>query len=139
MRGGPGDDAESPAEHQDGPERPVVPLVVGREPLLHTGEGGSENLEGPVAERGEGLLPRLFDGRVDRAPSRAASRMAASRGLWAGPLFLAHPDAGIVAGFPGLCVLSEARVLAEIGDGWLRPSREIRQEGVISIPSMLTE
>ncbi|WP_307665777.1 IS110 family transposase [Streptomyces sp. V1I1] len=30
--------------------------------------------------------------------------------------FLAHPDAGIITSFPGLSVLSGARVLAEIGD-----------------------
>ncbi|MFI5775356.1 IS110 family transposase [Streptomyces sp. NPDC051658] len=30
--------------------------------------------------------------------------------------FLAHPDAGVITSFPGLSVLSGARVLAEIGD-----------------------
>nr|WP_329896014.1 transposase [Streptomyces sp. SP17KL33] len=30
--------------------------------------------------------------------------------------FLAHPDADIITSFPGLSVLSGARLLAEIGD-----------------------
>ena len=30
--------------------------------------------------------------------------------------FLAHPDADIITSFPGVSVLSGARVLAEIGD-----------------------
>ncbi len=31
-------------------------------------------------------------------------------------LFLQHPDAGIITSFPGLAVLTGARILAEIGD-----------------------
>ncbi|MFJ1998391.1 transposase [Streptomyces asiaticus] len=65
----------------------------------------------PQVERALGRQAAALIRQVDAACTSVAQLAAATE-----EAFLAHPDAEIITSFPGLSVLSGARVLAEIGD-----------------------
>lgn len=65
----------------------------------------------PQVEQALGHQATALIRQVDAACTSVAQLAAATE-----EAFLAHPDADIITSFPGLSVLSGARVLAEIGD-----------------------